>query len=221
MIKVLGQYSDGMQAATHALDLVVKFLQMSNEQKEEITNLYAPFSSKTRTSKGCAPALATFDIDDTLLYDLGDARAPNDFSVKPNASIVLLLKRLYELGIEIHLITARLDCKEMIDASKEEMKELGIKYHSLTLAPAYARKSMASVSQWKMMTRKSIARKDECNPIVLTVGDQWGDMVVLDSDDRIDMLNEEHDLDHEYAKQYLVMRPNDKVSLWGLKLPAK
>jgi hypothetical protein len=97
---------------------------------------------------------------------------------------------LYELGVEIHLITARLDCKEMIEASKEEMKELGVKYHSLTLAPPYARKNMASVSQWKMLTRKSIAKLDTHNPIVLTVGDQWGDMVVLKTDDNIDEYND-------------------------------
>ena len=124
---------------------------------------------------------------------------------------------MYELGVEIHLITARLDCKEMIEASKEEMKELGVKYHSLTLAPPYARKNMASVSQWKMLTRKSIAKLDTHNPIVLTVGDQWGDMVVLKTDDNIDDLNDAFKV---YEKPYVLCRPEDKVSLWGLKLPA-
>jgi hypothetical protein len=217
MVEIIGQYVNPQEAATHALNLVTKFLLKENHEKREITKKYTPNSdSSLRAAKSTALAIAVFDIDDTLLHDL--THQPSRSGVIPNVAIVQLAKRLYDINVEVHLITARLDCKEMREASIHEMNELGIKYHSLTLAPPSARRNMTSVSKWKMSTRMSIARQDENNPIALTVGDQWGDMVVLKNDDAIDHLDEKY---RAYTCPYILMRPGDGVSLWGLKLPAK
>jgi len=217
MVEIIAQFDNGEDAATHALNLVVKFLLKKNSEKHAITQKYTPNSaSNLRSARNSAPALVVFDIDDTLLHDLD--RSVTKGAVIPNTAIVNLAKRLYEIGAEVHLVTARLDCKEMVEASKHEMDVLGIKYHSLSLAPKSARISMATVSKWKMSTRLRIARQDVHNPIALTVGDQWGDMVVLQNDYTIDELDNKF---KSYIIPYILMRPGDGVSLWGLKLPAK
>lgn len=214
---ILGQYTDGGEAVTHALRLVVAYMLEFEEQKdkEHLAGTYAPQAIGRIKRHKHASAVVVFDIDDTLLFDVQTAstRAQN---VIPHQVVVDLLLRLRQLGADIHLVTARLNEAEIVRETEAELRTLGLAYETLTLAPERARGSMAAVSLWKMQVRKRIA-VERRSPITLTVGDQWGDMVVLREDDQID------ELDNQFTAHtlpYILLRPHDNVSLWGLKLPA-
>jgi hypothetical protein len=126
------------------------------------------------------------------------------------------------LGVEIHLITARRDDEEMRQITLEELHgkdpEINVKgmYKSLFMAPEKERESMSTISRWKMESRKSIAQLYKC-PITLSVGDQWGDCLVLNVDEDLDKLDDIVGVEEE---PYVLMRPHDRVSLWALKLRA-
>jgi hydroxymethylpyrimidine pyrophosphatase-like HAD family hydrolase len=217
-MEILGQYSDGSEAVTHALKLVLAYtLEVQDaETKEHLAEKYAPevLGRKISRRKN-ARAVVVFDIDDTLLFDVQVASARSQ-NIIPHQIVVDLLLRLRQLGAEIHLVTARLHDAAYFKETEKELKTLGIVYNSLTLAPQKARVDMSSVSLWKMQIRKKIASETR-GPITLTIGDQWGDMVVLTEDEQID------EYDEKFAANsvpYIVLRPADKVSLWGLKLPA-
>ena len=160
--------------------------------------------------------VAVFDIDDTILRDRNDR-----FTLNP--AIVNLYNQLISIGVDTHLVTARANDAVTVKWTSDQLSILGIApaspgllgYASLHLAPESRRKSMTDVSQWKMEKRRDIGIRAHA-PIVLTVGDQWGDMVVLSEDADIDAL----DAAFAPGKPWKVVRPHDDVSLWGLKLRA-
>jgi len=215
MVEILGQFNDGALAVTHALQLVIAYiLQINNQEaREELASKYAPNVLHRKTTRKRPHAVVVFDIDDTLLFDV----QTESRKLVPHQVVVDLLWRLQQLGADIHLVTARLHDAEYKKETERELASLGIThYASLTLAPEKARTSMAAVSKWKMMTRRKIAAETR-SPVTLTVGDQWGDMVVLEDDDHIDTLDT---MFKANTLPYIVLRPHDQVSLWGLKLPA-
>jgi hypothetical protein len=220
MVQILQQYAEGEAAVTHALSLVLAYISFTeHEDKRSLAEKHTP----AVLGRGGAPrqkrdAIVVFDIDDTLLFDVSNSKSKK--GVIPHQIVVDLLLRLRQIGAYVHLVTARLQDAEYEKETREELSSLGIHinahYSSLTLAPEKARTSMAAVSKWKMDMRRKIAITSK-TPVTLTVGDQWGDMVVLEDDDDIDSLDEEHNAN---SLPFIVLRPHDKVSLWGLKLPA-
>jgi hypothetical protein len=209
-MKVVGQYSDGTKAIDHAVDLVSGYMEHITDAKKrnKLSSLYAPAIHQTSHAPR---ALAVFDIDDTLLFDIKSKSVPHK-------NVIELLRRLHAMGVHIHLVTARLDCKEMRDETLQDLQDMGLSglYTSVSLAPDSARSSMSAVSRWKMETRLRIANGLSC-PVTLTVGDQWGDMVVFEDDEVIDQMDA--DTGAKFMP-YVLVRPSDGVSLWGLKLPA-
>jgi hypothetical protein len=157
-----------------------------------------------------AIALCVFDIDDTLIFD----NETDDVKLKKHEVVINLLMRLREVGANIHLITARVNDDEMRKETIKELELMNIPYNSLTLAPQSARQNMATVSKWKMQTRRSIGALAK-SPIALTVGDQWGDMIVLPDEEQINVLDSTY---KTTDTPFIVLRPSDNVSLWGLKL---
>ena len=213
-LKILGQYKDGQEAVTHALKLVLGYVHRvcSQESRETIASTYTPNVLTRIKKRKSAIALCVFDIDDTLIFDNhGDESKP-----KKHQIVIDLLMRLREVGAHIHLITARINDDDMRKETITELELMNIPYNSLTLAPQFARNNMASVSKWKMQTRRNIGAIAK-SPIALTVGDQWGDMVVLPDDDQITKLDSTY---KTTTSPYIVLRPSDNVSLWGLKLQA-
>ena len=204
-----GQFSDGRIAVDKALKLVENYLAKVSTQRAK-DKLAAKYATSIGKGESEAKAIAVFDIDDTLVFDVDPQSIPHPI-------VIELLEKLFDLGVEVHLITARLNDAQMRRETVSELARVGVRnYKSLSLAPKSARTSMSAVSAWKMETRKSIATHHN-SPITLTVGDQWGDMVVLDKDSSIDKL------DKQFGTRllpYLIVRPEDSVSLWGLKLPA-
>jgi hypothetical protein len=209
-MKVVGQYSDGTKATDHAVDLVQGYITHITDSKKrnKLTSVYAPSVDQTSHAPR---ALAVFDIDDTLLFDIQSKSVPHK-------NVIDLLRRLHAMGVIIHLVTARLDVEDMRQDTLQDLQDMGLSglYTSLSLAPESARSSMSTVSRWKMETRLRIANSLSC-PVTLTVGDQWGDMVVFENDDVIDKMDA--DTGAKFMP-YVLVRPCDGVSLWGLKLPA-
>ena len=221
---IIKKYDDAKDAVTHALQLVFSYMN-EVEDKESLARKYTPniFNRFKKLKKSLA--IVCFDIDDTLIFDFSNVK--NAKKMNPNHEVIRLMQRLSELGVEIHLITARINDPDFVKETKEELEMYGIYeqgsgktgalYKSLTLAPNRVRTSMATISNWKMITRKKIASESKAS-ITLTVGDQWGDMVVLKHENQIDEFDKEHSVSDA---PFLIIRPQDGVSLWGLKLPAR
>ena len=209
-MKVVGQYSDGSKATDHSLDLVRGYIEHVTDAKKR-NKLSAAYAPHIEESSHAPRAIAVFDIDDTLLFDIASKSVPHK-------NVIDLLRRLHAMGVHIHLVTARLDIPEMREDTLRDLQDMGLSglYASVSLAPDSARTSMSAVSRWKMETRLRIAKSLSC-PITLTVGDQWGDMVVFEDDDFIDKMDA--DTGAKFMP-YVLVRPGDGVSLWGLKLPA-
>jgi len=144
-----------------------------------------------------------FDIDDTLIFD--DSRGT------PNIQIKHLLEVARAYGCKIRLVTAREKDPEVMKWTRSELKKQGIHYDSLSLAPKSARVSMAAVAKWKSKERSKF------KPVLLTVGDQWGDIVVIHDDEDIDAFNHKFDT---FEMPWAIIRPNDGISMFGLKLMA-
>jgi len=144
-----------------------------------------------------------FDIDDTLIFD--DDRAT------PNIQVKHLLEVARAYGCKIRLVTAREKSPEVLRWTRQELKRHGITYDSLALAPKRSRNSMADVSRWKASERQKYA------PILLTVGDQWSDIIVLQNDDDIDALDK---VLKTVDSPWLLVRPHDNIAEYGLKLMA-
>jgi hypothetical protein len=147
---------------------------------------------------------AVFDIDDTLIFD--DDRAT------PNIQVKHLLEVARAHGCKIHLVTARERSPEVVRWTREELKRHNIVYDSLSLAPPSVRTSMADVAIWKYQERAK--RK----PVVLSVGDQWGDSLLLLQENDIDVLDSMHDAK---STPWIIVRPNDDVTVYGVKLMAE
>jgi predicted secreted acid phosphatase len=146
---------------------------------------------------------AVFDIDNTLIFD--------DNRETPNVQVKHLLEVARAHGCKIHLVTAREKSSEVTKWTRDELKRHGIPYDSLALSPKKSRSSMTEVAKWKHMERA------KHTPVVLTVGDQWGDLIQLETDDHIDRLDKRH---NALESPWLVMKCNDGVSEYGLKLMA-
>lgn len=148
-----------------------------------------------------------FDIDDTLIFD--------DYRNTPNQQVRALLLYLQQRDYNVHLVTARVNDAEMKKTTKEELDQMGIKLRkgrdTLALCPDKMRETMASVSAWKAAMRKANG------PVALTVGDQWGDLMEIKSEDELDAL----DAAHGTAKTpWLIVDPQDGIASYGLKLMA-
>ena len=218
-VEVVAQFSDGREAVTKALQCMAAYIAGGGASTEALAQEHAPHALAHKHARRRTPGagIAVFDIDDTLLFDV-DAAPTRSENVIPHNVVVSLMTRLVELGTEVHLVTARLNELDVLEATVAELRALGLagKYHSLTLAPPRARDSLAGVSRWKMQVRRRIAAQRRC-PVTLTVGDQWGDQVCLNEDEDIDTLDERF---ASHTLPYILTRPHDGVSLWGLKLPA-
>ena len=225
-LEIIGQIAHGQEAVEHTLKLMIAYL-LSNVNTTKLANENAPDALALKSEdnietheleeKQSPRAIACFDIDDTILHD-----SDSTSGIEPNFAVLQLLHRLHELGVEIHLITARRDDEEMRQITLEELHgkdpEINVKgmYKSLFMAPEKERESMSTISRWKMESRKSIAQLYKC-PITLSVGDQWGDCLVLNVDEDLDKLDDIVGVEEE---PYVLMRPHDRVSLWALKLRA-
>lgn len=155
------------------------------------------------TLVGNVPSNIVFDIDDTLIFD--------DQRQTPNVQIKFLLDVAKAHGCKIHLVTARERSKDVRQWTAQELKRHSITYDTLALAPPKYRGTMASVSAWKFAERSRHA------PVLLSVGDQWTDLVKVASDDELERLDKQHGTSQ---KPWLLVKPDDGVTQYGLKLMA-
>jgi len=144
---------------------------------------------------------AVFDIDDTLIFD--------DNRQTPNVQVRHLLDVARAHGLKIHLVTARERSAEVSKWTRDELRRHGIHYESLALAPKKARESMKDVSAWKHSER------DRHKPVVISVGDQWGDLVLLEKEEDIIALDAHY---NTRETPWVIMKPNDGVTVYGIKL---
>jgi predicted HAD superfamily phosphohydrolase YqeG len=143
---------------------------------------------------------AVFDIDDTLIFD--------DQNETPNIQVKHLLDVARAYGYKIHLVTARERSNAVMKWTRDELRRHAIQYESLVLAPKKSRTSMAAVAQWKHSERMK-------HKPVLSVGDQWGDLILLSNENDIPKFDEQH---NAAEHPWILFCPNDGVTKYALKL---
>lgn len=148
------------------------------------------------------PPSIVVDIDNTIIFDDGRNTI--------NLQIMHLLNVAKSHCCKIHLVTARENSTEVRKFTREELRRLGIPYDTLALSPKKSRDSMTSVSAWKHSER---ARSNT----LLSIGDQWGDLLLLTSDNDIDELDKLH---NTREGPWIIIRPNDGVTQFGMKIMA-
>lgn len=208
-VELVAAFREAAPATTRALALVLAYKARGNPAR--LAQKYADkVAARVRVQAHAPPLVVVMDIDDTLIRD----RATHSVLIP---AIVQLHNKLVELGAAVYLVSARTNDAATRAWTVEQLVQLGIHgYKALHLAPDGRRKTMTDVSRWKMETRRGIGRAAGA-PVVLTVGDQWSDMVTLSDDADIDTL----DATFAPKQPWKIMRPNDGVSLWGLKLPSQ
>lgn len=209
-MQVIASFSDPREAVVQALSQVLAYRESGDPAKlaAQYAKDIAPFVTERAVAK---KPLVVFDIDDTLINDKKDA-----FILNP--AVVALYDGLVKEGANVHLVSARNNDKDTLQWSKDQLKVLGIEgYAGLWHAPSKWRNTMAKISEWKRDQRKALAKQYK-SPVILTVGDQWGDSLPLSSDGDIDLMDKEF---KTKRTPWLLLRPLDGVSLWGLKLKAR
>ena len=161
--------------------------------------------------------MCVFDIDDTLIFDKGDDGIPNH-------ALIDLLVLLVAEGVRVILVTARSRSVDNEQWTRDQLKKMGIRdYADLQLAPDKDRKTMAAVSAWKLRMRQAAAQAAGA-PVILSIGDAWSDLVQLRNDDDFDVLDDElavraaQDGLASDKSHWAIVRPNDGLSCWGIKL---
>ena len=128
-----------------------------------------------------------------------------------------LLHRLKTLNAKIFLVTAR--HPSIRDQTILELQDIGIfppHYEQLLLCPEKYRTSMKLVGEWKRAARQQIANKYQM-PILLTVGDQWTDIISVKSVKELQQLDDAHGSQHT---PWMLFRVEDGIGFFGLKLKA-
>lgn len=168
-------------------------------------------------------AIAVFDIDDTLLF------WDNDRQVIPNMPVYQLFQKCMDLGVYVHIVTAR-----PTRGRKQTLSDLA----SIGIYPrTNARRGFAAlhmmpdafgsshVPQWKhatrwhaWMTHRGI--DDKCR-LLFSVGDQWWDL--LGSDKLIEDAESMYGSTGDNSKStFLLLHPPElEPSELLVKLPSK
>lgn len=204
-MKIIQNFENsGDKAAKYTFDLVKAHA--INKISNVICEKYGNGNCDTKLKP---PSVIVFDIDDTLKHEN-----------EPHTEIINLFLRLQndkKINSRIYIVTARVNDKDYIRETRNELKNVyGIdNYQELIHAPNKYRKNLGDVAVWKESKRKCTSEDSNAPYVVLTVGDQWGDLLPLKTEKEIDTL------DKLYGSQnYMLIRPEDGVSLWGLKLPS-
>lgn len=186
---------------------VVETFARAPDAVDRVWNLLCFF----RTRNPGKPLVAVFDIDDTLVMDVEDEA----FHVNP--AVVKLFQSLKSLGCENYVVTARQHGTEERKFSLDQLRAVGIDCRPghLFHCPARDRsRGTQGVAEFKARARQRIAEKHGTK-LALTVGDQWTDMVVVKSSDELYRMPERTSVAPD---QFALVRPEDNVVRWGLKL---
>lgn len=201
-MQTVASFADADSAVTYALKAAVSVATHASPR------LIAKYGSAVTVDKRTLEnPVIVFDIDATVLREDNTAIEET----------VKLLKRLRSLGAKIIFITAR--HPSMRDVTVRELQGIGINtrdYDRLLISPQSSRRSMKTVGDWKASARQAIAAEFRI-PVLLTVGDQWTDIVTVRSDRELAQLDEAYGTRN---KPYVLVLPNDGISILGLKLAA-
>lgn len=204
---------DSFTKAEDAMVQTLKFMSIVAAAKNP-DRLMQRFNVRVPVSdarKALQKPVVVFDIDDTLLYSEGD-------SVFPIRSSVFLLKSLKRMGCTIYLVTARHPDYEQ-DTWKE-LKSIGVTKQDvqspILFCDVRAREKWPSLSASKYQLRQAIALAEQ-SPVLLTVGDQWSDLVRMSSNQQFQAFDEIYGAAETPWMLFSIM---DGTTLFGLKLRA-
>lgn len=126
--------------------------------------------------------LATAEPDaDVVVLDIDATVLRNADEVEPCRGVVVeagrhIYDRARDLGLEVHLVTARLARPDVRRFTERQLHCLGYRdFASLAMRPPEVRSGPA-ISAYKRRARRGVANRTG-KSIVVNVGDQWFDLV--------------------------------------------
>jgi hypothetical protein len=213
-LQELNKYYDPDSAVTDTLKLLVCLSSLDNPLEYLSTScpdLVMQIEDPFRVFQN---PIVVFDIDDTLISSIGDTLDLDQVIIVPQ--ILKLFNRLKELRAQLYLVTAR-DTRYVKETWKE-LEQIGITKQEFGqktyFCNSYYRESPQKISEWKKIVRQDIARKLK-SPVLLTVGDQWSDLVQLKNQRMFKQLDEAFGVKHT---PWILTTINDGISILGLKL---
>ena len=168
---------------------------------------------------GTVPCAVVFDVDDTLLLHDGAAIGP----------MVALARALHAMGAVVHIVTASEDASTLRAETEAALARLGVVYKTLWMTNSTQPRGWEAISKWKGSCRAKIERAHKA-PVVLSIGDVFGDMTLVKSEKHMDALETQrkasvaanvvamHPHSLRYKHTLYRLAPADHA-LWGLKLP--
>lgn len=122
-------------------------------------------------------AVVVFDYDDTLMRGNGEVIA----------DVVALARTVGQWGARVHIVTAREDALGQREETEAELRDMGVAHERLWMTTSAQERSWEAISQWKHSVRAAI-QDLVAAPVVLSVGDVFGDMTLIPSKHRMDAL---------------------------------
>lgn len=141
-----------------------------------------------------------FDVDDTVLQSRSGWPLPVDDGMT-------ILRQVLQKNIAVHYVTARLDTPESRVQVYRDLASVGIMTPRVTLRPVSAN-TWYKIGEFKTNARASIAQ-DTGGQCLITVGDQWTDMVTISPEGRERLVT-------GLGNQYILL--NVERNGWGVKL---
>lgn len=191
--------------------------------------IYLMWSSVIKTKKHNAVIL---DIDDTLLTRTSSEN-------RPYQSVVLepvkhFIDYVVSLGVVVYFVTARPSTPSNIKFTVQELQKLGVtedKYEALFLMPWASEQSpsIQEVSNFKYDARRYVLEQEERH-ILLTVGDQWSDVMRIPALPEIGVhytnqqkqeLQVAHFLQSLPDNHHYILKIPDEVAMMVIKLAVK
>lgn len=178
---------------------------------------YAPLRPRVEEILQTARAdtdVVVLDIDATVLRNADDVEPCRGVVVEAGRHIY---DRAQDLGLEVHLVTARLARPDVRRFTERQLHCLGYPdFSSLAMRPPRVRSGPA-ISAYKRRARRGIANRTS-KSVVLNVGDQWFDLVRYHDAERRASL--------EAATSHMPFvlfsnRDDEPRVRWHLKLPAE
>lgn len=121
--------------------------------------------------------VVVLDIDATLLRNDDEATPCRGTAVEAGRHVYELAR---DRGLEIHLVTARLDRADVRRFTERQLRCLGYDVHrSLSMRRPEVRSGPA-ISRFKRRARRGVSNRTG-KRVALNVGDQWFDVVRYDS----------------------------------------
>jgi len=150
---------------------------LDTDDEQEATQWITEFLTQVRQEWPKKPLGVILDIDNTVIMTPSRRRALGVTSPKLALGTAVYAEAL-RLGFQVYFVTARGHTEQVRQFTESELQHYGFGQHEgLFLMPDVTRPTVESIGIYKTAIRTMLHQ--HAAPIVLTVGDQWTDLLDL------------------------------------------